>query len=121
MYLGFSISLATFVLIIHRLLIERIPELRDFFGDLSTFTIVFAAIYIPIAIIIGNWHFKNQHKVESTVIFMQNPGFVRAFRLILDVLTGTEDKKDVESFKQLLRNIEKKTSFKDLEGPLSED
>jgi len=117
-YLGFSVSLATFVLIVHRLLIERIPELRDFFGDLLTFTIIFAVIYIPLSIVIGHWHFTRQYKVESTVLFMQNPGFIRAFRLILDVLTGTEDKKDVESFKQLLRKMEKETSFKDLEGSL---
>jgi len=118
--LGFSISLATFVLIVHRLLIERVPELREFFGDLATFTIIFAIIYIPLSILIGHWHFTRQFKVESTIQFMQNPGFIRAFRLILELQTGTADKKDVESFKQLLRRLEKETSFEDLVGPSTE-
>jgi hypothetical protein len=120
-YLAFAVSLATFVLIVHRLLIERVPELARIFGDLTIFTIVFAAVYIPLAIVIGKWHFTHQYKIESTIQFMQNPGMIRAFRLLLDLQTGTADQKDVESFKQLLRKLEAETSFTDLEGPKQDD
>jgi len=118
-YLAFAVSLASFVLIVHRLLIERIPFLSNFFGDLPTFTIIFAFTYVPISILIGRWHFKHQYKIESTMQFVQNPGLIRAFRLILELQTGTANKEDVESFKQLLRELEKKTSFQDLQGPSS--
>lgn len=115
-YLGFSVSLISFVLIVHRLLIERIPLLEGI--DLTTFTLIFAVIYLPAAILIGQWHFKHQHKVETTIQFMQNPGMIRAFRLILEVLTNSEDKEDVEKFKNLLRKLEKETGFEDIQGKL---
>jgi len=120
-YLAFSVSLATFVIITHRLLIERIPFLSQAFGDLTTFTILFIIVYIPISILIGQWHFKYQYKVESTVLFMQNPGMLKAFRLILELQTGTADKNDVDAFKKLLKNLEKQTSFKELEGTSSDN
>ena len=81
-YLAFAVSLVTFVLIVHRLLIERIPELDAVFGDLLTFTLVFAILYVPIAVLIGRWHMRNQYKVESTMTFMNNPSMLRAFRLL---------------------------------------
>ncbi len=95
--------------------------LENIFGDLLTFTIIFAGIYIPLSIAIGHWHYTKQFKVESTIQFMQNPGMIKAFRIILEVQTGTADAKDVESFKNLLRKLEAETSFKDLEGPSDKD
>lgn len=113
-YLAFAVSLATFVIIAHRLLIERIPFLSQTFGDLTTFTILFVIVYIPIAVLMGQWHYKYQYKVESTVQFMQNPGMLKAFRLILELQTDTADKNDVDAFKKLLKNLEKKSMVKDL-------
>ena len=115
-YLQFAVSLVTFVLIVHRLLIERVPELDAFFGDLLIFTVVFGSLYVPISIIIGRWHLKHQYKVESTMTFMNNPGMLRAFRLLFDLETNTADKNDVEKFKNLLRKLEKETIFKEVHG-----
>jgi hypothetical protein len=109
----------TFVLIVHRLLIERVPELDNLFGDLTIFTLVFAAIYIPIAILMGQWHLKHQQKVESTMVFMKNPGMIRAFRLLFDLETNDADEKDVESFKNLLKKLESEVSFTDLKGSIN--
>lgn len=118
-YLAFAVSLVTFVLIVHRLLIERIPELDNLFGDLTIFTLFFAAIYIPIAILMGQWHLKHQQKVESTMVFMKNPGMIRAFRLLFDLETNDADEQDVESFKNLLKKLESEVSFTDLKGSIN--
>lgn len=120
-YLAFTVSLVTFVLIVHRLLIEKVPFLSNIFGDLLSFTVIFAAVYIPAAILIGKWHFKHQYKIESTIQFMQNPGMIRAFRLILEVLTDTANKEDVQRFTNLLKKLEKETSFEDLQGTLEDE
>ena len=108
-------------MIVHRLLIERIPELDALFGDLSLFTLAFGAIYIPLAVIIGRWHMKHQYKVESTMTFMNSPGQLRAFRLLLDLETNSADLEDVESFKKLLKRLEKETTFSDLSGKNEKD
>ena len=59
-YLAFAVSLVTFVLIVHRLLIEKVPELNAVFGDLLTFTLTFAILYVPIAVLVGRWHLRLQ-------------------------------------------------------------
>ena len=115
-YLAFAVSLVTFVLIVHRLLIERVPELNAVFGDLLIFTIVFAILYVPIAVFIGRWHMRNQYKVESTMTFMNNPSMLRAFRLLFDLETNSANKADVEAFKKLLKRLEKETTFSELSG-----
>ena len=115
-YLAFAVSLVTFVLIVHRLLIERVPELDAIFGDLIVFTLTFAIIYVPIAVLIGRWHMRNQYKVESTMTFMNSPGQLRAFRLLLDLETNSADLEDVESFKKLLKRLETETTFSELSG-----
>ena len=120
-YLAFAVSLVTFVLIVHRLLIERIPELDAIFGDLIVFTLTFAVLYIPIAVLIGRWHMRNQYKVESTMTFMNNPAQLRAFRLLFDLETNSANKEDVEAFKKLLKRLEKETTFSDLSGNLEKD
>ena len=115
-YLAFAVSLVTFVLIVHRLLIERVPELNAVFGDLLIFTIVFAMLYVPIAVFIGRWHMRNQYKVESTMTFMNNPSMLRAFRLLFDLETNSANKADVEAFKKLLKRLETETTFSELSG-----
>jgi len=114
LYLGFSAGFASFILIIYRFLIERVISVQSVLGDLLSFTIFFLIIYIPLAAIVGNWHYREQEKIQQTYQFMQNPAIIRAFKLILELKTGTADKNDVESFKQLLRQLDEKVKSKDL-------
>lgn len=71
-------------------------------------------IYIPAATIIGNWHYKNYENLQQTYYFLQNPGVIRAFRLILEVKTGKYDKEDVQKFVNLLNKLEKESITDDL-------
>ena len=64
-YLIFALTFVNFVLIFHRLLIERVEILSEVFSSLWVFSLVFVLSYIPISIAIGAWHRKTQLKVEK--------------------------------------------------------
>lgn len=105
-YLIFALSFANFILIFHRLLIERVEFLNEVFADLWVFFIVFIIIYIPVAIAIGAWHRKTQLKVEAEVTLLQNPLFAKMFRTMLDIQTGQIKKEEIEEMRNFLMKIE---------------
>jgi uncharacterized protein YneF (UPF0154 family) len=105
-YLIFTLSFGNFVLIFHRLFIERIPELNEIFGNLGIFVIVFILIYIPVAIIIGVWHRRSQMKIDVDVALRQNPLFAKMIRVLLDVQTGKASQEEIENFRKMLKQIE---------------
>ena len=105
-YLIFALTFANFVLIFHRLLIERVEFLNKIFSELWVFAIVFVLCYIPAAIIIGAWHRKTQFKVEAEVTLLQNPFFAKILRVLLDLQAGTISKEELEDMRNLLKRIE---------------
>ena len=105
-YLIFLLTFANFVLIFHRLLIERIEFLNEFFSELWIFILVFVAIYIPGAIIIGAWHRKTQLRIEADVIIRQNPLLAKILRTLLEIQTENISKEEIEKMRTLLKNIE---------------
>ena len=107
-YLIFLLTFANFILIFHRLLIERIEFLDEIFSELWVFILIFVAIYIPSAIIIGAWHRKTQLSVEADVIIRQNPLLAKILRTILDVQTGEISKEEIGEMRDLLKSIEAK-------------
>ncbi|HID17427.1 TPA: hypothetical protein EYP26_03945 [Candidatus Bathyarchaeota archaeon] len=52
-YLAFLVSLANFLVIQYRLLIEYVPALSKIFESLSLFAVSFIAVYVPLVIVIG--------------------------------------------------------------------
>ena len=107
-YLIFALSFGNFVLIFHRLLIERVEALDDVFPNLWIFAIVFILFYIPVAIAIGAWHRRTQLKVDAEVGIRQNPLFAKWFRILIDIQTGRASKEEIESLRKLLKSIEDK-------------
>lgn len=105
LYLIFILSFANFLLIFHRLLIERVPLLDELFPDLWLFAIVFVLIYIPVAIGVGAWHRKTQLRTEADVVFQQSPLFSKIFRVIIDIQTGKASEEEIEEIRKLLQNI----------------
>jgi len=95
-----------FVLIFHRLLIERIDFLSGSFSNLWFFAIVFILIYIPVAILVGHWHRKTQLKVETELWLRQNPMLAKWFRILLDVQVGKASNEEIETVRRLLKGIE---------------
>ena len=112
-YLIFLLTFTNFVLISYRLLIERIPFLQDIVPELWIFAILFLLLYIPTSIIIGFWHRKTQLKVDTTLAMYQNPFTAKMFRTILDVQTGKASTEEIEEFRKLLLQIEKKFEISD--------
>ncbi|MFB5607952.1 MAG: hypothetical protein ACE5RI_07860 [Candidatus Nitrosomaritimum yanchengensis] len=106
LYLIFALSFANFILIAHRLLIERVPILNEFFSSLWFFAIVFVLAYIPISIGIGIWHRRTQLRVEQDIAMRQNPIFAKAFATIIDIQTGKATPEQIENFRNTLKNIE---------------
>ncbi len=106
LYLVFLMGFANFILIFHRLFIERIPFLEDVFSNLWVFAIFFVIIYVPTAILVGYWHKKTQMKIEMEVLARQNPFFAKWIRVIIDILTEKASKEEVENLRKLLKSIE---------------
>lgn len=106
LYLIFALSFANFILIFHRLLIERIDFLDQVFSSLWVFAVVFVIMYIPIAILVGFWHRKTQIKIESEQGMRYNPFLARNFRMLVDIIEGRASKEEIEKFRNLLTSIE---------------
>lgn len=107
LYLIFLLTFSNFVLIFHRLLIERIPFLDEVFSQLWVFIIAFILIYIPLAVLIGHWHKRTQLRIDTEMMVRQNPLAARTWRVIIDLQTGKASEKDVDDLRELLKSIEK--------------
>lgn len=105
-YLIFLLSFSNFILIFHRLLIERVSFLEGIFSELWVFVIIFILAYIPVAILIGAWHRKSQIKVETDVVFRQYPTLAKMFRLLIDMEEGKASKEEIEKTRKFLISIE---------------
>ena len=102
----FLLSLGNFILISHRLLIERIPILDEIMGNLGIFSILFILLYIPIAIIIGIWPQTSPMQIDLDVTLRQNPLFAKMIRVLLDAQTGKASQEELEDFRKMLKQIE---------------
>ena len=107
-YLIFLLSFANFILIFHRLFIERIDFLNDILTDLWIFVILFVVVYMPVAVIIGAWHRKTQLQVEADVTLAQSPLHAKILRTIIDIQLGNATKEEIDSMRKLLKQIEDK-------------
>ena len=108
-YLIFILSFSNFILIFHRLLIERVDFLNGFFSELWIFVLIFVVIYFPISIAVGAWHRKTQIKVENEQALLNNPFMARNFRMMIDIIEGKASKDEIEKFREFLTKIEKKS------------
>lgn len=105
-YMIYALTGANFVLIFHRLLIERVPLLDEVFSNLWFFALVFIFTYIPIAVIVGVWHRRSQLKVDQEQVFRRNPPFARMFRIMMDIQTGKASEKEIKQAREFLKSIE---------------
>ena len=110
-YLIFLLSFSNFILIFHRLLIERVEFLNDIFSELWMFIILFVGIYFPVSIAVGAWHRKTQIKIENEQSLLNNPFMARNFRMMIDIIEGKASKDEVQKFRKFLSDIEKKSDF----------
>ena len=106
-YLIFALTFSNFILIFHRLLIERIPILDEYFSNLVFFAIVVVVIYAPIAILIGSWHRKTQIQVETDMTMRHNPFLAYIFRVLVEMIDNKASRKDIDELRRYLDSIER--------------
>jgi len=102
-YLVFGLAFGNFILIFHRLFIERLGiEL-----SLWQFVIIFGLAYLPLAVAIGVWHRKSQVKVETEMMLKQNPMMAKYIRILLDAIDNKLTDKEKQDYRDMLSDIEK--------------
>lgn len=106
LYLIFFLTFANFVLIFHRLLIERVEFLNGILDQLWIFAIIFVLIYIPIAIIVGAWHRKTQMRVDADAMMRQNPILAQMFGLLIDIQLGKASQGKIDEVREFIHSIE---------------
>jgi len=105
-YLIFILTFVNFILISYRLLIEKISMFKELIPELWIFALLFIAIYVPAAILIGVWHRRSQLRVETTLVNQQNPLLAKMIRTLLDVQTGKASEEEIKEFRTMLKKIE---------------
>jgi hypothetical protein len=70
-YLVFPLTLVNFILIVYNFAILKIPVLSTYL-NLPLFVLIFFLVYVPMAIIIGYWHRRNQYAVENEAMTQEN-------------------------------------------------
>lgn len=101
-YLTFLLAFGNFILIFHRLFIERLGiELY-----LWQFVLVFGLAYLPLAVGIGAWHRKTQVRVETEQMLNQNPMMAKYFRILLDSINNKLSQEEIETYRKMFLDIE---------------
>ena len=109
MYIGFSIALLNFVLIFQRFFIEMTNSIHEVISNIAIFAVLFFIIYIPITLVVGKWHYKNQFRVDNSMEFFKESGLLKCYKLLFDLKTNSADPKEVEAFKKMLQEFEEKS------------
>jgi hypothetical protein len=94
-----SMTVAQFLIIQYRLLLNNIPIFHSV--PLWVFAIVFVAMYVPLAGIIGYWHRRTQYNVENQTHFERNPILATQTLFLIDLIDGNvteEEKKQMRSY-----------------------
>jgi hypothetical protein len=111
-YLVFLMTFANFVTIQYKLLIDKVPAVHSIFDSIWVFAIVFVIIYVPLGMIIGFWHRKNQFSVEAEALFSQNQIGATINLFLIDLIDGRvteEEKQQMRSY--LLKIMRRKDSY----------
>lgn len=106
-------TFANFVTIQYALLIDRVPFLSNLFGSIWVFAIIYVCLYVPIAMVIGNWHRKTQWRVEQHALFKENEIGATMWLFVIDLI----DDKVSEAEKQEMRNMLYKIVRKPMRKP----
>ena len=107
-YLGFFIYFADSILIQYALLIEKFPFLDPLLGaSIIGFAIIFIALYVPLAVIIGYWHRKSQWTVEVEALFKENKVGAMMWLFVIDLVEGKINEKEMKEMREILLKITK--------------
>jgi hypothetical protein len=107
-YLAFVMAFANFILIAYNFAIKDVPALHAILNNLMIFTIFFLGLYIPIAMLIGYWHRRNQYTVENEAMLQENWIWAWQSRFLIRLLQGKTTKEESDEALKYLELILKK-------------
>ncbi|MDE1766232.1 MAG: hypothetical protein KGI27_08180 [Thaumarchaeota archaeon] len=90
-------------MIAYNFAIKDVPTLHSIFVNLASFIIFFLVIYIPVAILIGYWHRRNQYTVENETLLQENWIWAWQTRFMIRLL---QEKTTKEENEQVLKYLE---------------
>ena len=112
-YLGFLLNLVNFILIVYNFAILKIPVLSAYL-NLPLFVLIFFLVYVPLAIIIGYWHRRNQYAVENEALLQENWIWAWIVHYEIRLIKGKTTSHEDEIVLNYLTNILKRTNKEDL-------
>ena len=116
-YLIFFLTVAQFLIIQYRLLLDRIPLFHSI--PLWVFSAIFVAIYLPLGVIIGYWHRRTQYNVDNQTHFERNPIGATMYLFLFDLIDGKVTEEEKKQMRRYLLKIMRKpeTSLIDTNDP----
>jgi len=112
-YLAFLLNLVNFILIVYNFAILKIPLVSTFL-NLPLFVLISFLIYVPIAIIIGYWHKRNQYAVENEALLQENWIWAWIMQYEIRLIKGNTTPHEDDVVLNYLTNILKRTKKDDL-------
>ena len=98
-------TFANFVTIQYQLLLERVPAIHALHINIWMFALIFVAIYLPVGMIIGYWHRKNQFSVEAEALFNQNQIGATINLFLIDLIDGKVTEEEKQHMRKYLLKI----------------
>jgi uncharacterized protein YneF (UPF0154 family) len=102
-------TFANFVTIQYQLLLQRVPAIHDFHINIWIFALIFIAIYLPVGMIIGYWHRRNQFSVEAEALFNQNQIGATMTLFLIDMIDGKVTEEEKQHVRKYLLKIMRQT------------
>jgi len=103
-------TFANFVTIQYQLLLERVPAIHALHINIWMFALIFVAIYLPVGMIIGYWHRKNQFSVEAEALFNQNQIGATMTLFLIDLIDGKVTEEEKQHMRKYLLKIMKQAN-----------
>jgi hypothetical protein len=98
-------TFANFVTIQYQLLLQRVPAIHALNINIWMFALIFIAIYVPVGMIIGYWHRKNQFSVEAEAMFSQNQIGATITLFMIDLIDGKVNEDEKQHMRKYLLKI----------------
>jgi hypothetical protein len=111
-YLAFVLTFVNFTLITYNFAVKEIvvklPFLTPIADSQVAFALIFVAIYVPTAIVLGYWHRKNQYSVENEALLNQNWVWAWVMRFEIRLIQGKTTPEENERMLKYLEAILKR-------------
>jgi len=107
-YLAFVLTFINFILITYNFAVAKLAFLHGTIDSLWVFALLFVAIYIPAAIIIGYWHRRNQYSVENEAMLRENWIWAWVMRYEIRLIQGKTTAQENEQMVMYLEAILKR-------------